>query len=570
MYLINAKTYRLEYFMDSDIPPYAILSHTWGPGEEVTFQDMQDTKGTGLGKPGFSKIRFTCEQALADNLQYAWVDTCCIDKQSSAELSEAINSMFLWYHGSQVCYALLSDLVVSQLAFPDNATAVYGASFLNLDVLPKLGSCRWFTRGWSIDTTVLNWDSKSDHRKLAQRFYDRGDLCVLRAALDGHSIARRMSWAAHRQTSRVEDVAYSLMGIFGVNMPMLYGEGRRSFIRLGEEIARTSMDLSLFAWESRYTGKGRLAANTHGILADHPCRFCLRDGYDIVAGTHHWLLTHHESGYALGSEGLQLIVPVVKNFHGFAWAILDCSVDGDFTGPLALRLIRYPDFQHSPPKYVIHQTSELPRVAVIPVELVDEADTMAIMLLSPARLDAAPPYTPQDSRDSIDFRVNFFTDGRSRAVDLRETCTRTQGDGRAPRVWQSEREHVPLRAESVAQDITISIPGHVQFASGLCLMTTTMGPLGEPQYQLWNVAFHVWLGGLREQPWLSKPWVVIESAVAELRDLFASASAAREEVADCSEASLAVGGTMVRASIKRAVARIRYWQVDIEFSAATE
>jgi hypothetical protein len=84
------------------IPEYAILSYTWGSDtEEVTFENLKD--GTGKDKAGYAKIRFCAEQAGCDGLRYFWVDTCCIDKSSSAELSEAINSMFKWYQQSSVC-----------------------------------------------------------------------------------------------------------------------------------------------------------------------------------------------------------------------------------------------------------------------------------------------------------------------------------------------------------------------------------------------------------------------------------------------------------------------------------
>ena len=84
-------------FISGKIPEYAILSHTW-EGEEVTFEDLQN--GTGTKKAGYEKIRFCAEQAKRDGLQYFWVDTCCIDKSNSAELAEAINSMFRWYRTS--------------------------------------------------------------------------------------------------------------------------------------------------------------------------------------------------------------------------------------------------------------------------------------------------------------------------------------------------------------------------------------------------------------------------------------------------------------------------------------
>lgn len=130
MWLLNASTYVLEQFMnEKTTPKYAILSHTWGAGE-VTYQELSG-KLTQLTqqKAGFKKIQMTCTQAITDGLEYCWVDTCCIDKTSSAELSEAINSMFRWYARSTVCYAYLEDVEVAA-----GATSDFERS-------------RWFTRG---------------------------------------------------------------------------------------------------------------------------------------------------------------------------------------------------------------------------------------------------------------------------------------------------------------------------------------------------------------------------------------------------------------------------------------
>ena len=111
--------------LHGDIPPYAILSHTWGSdGDEVSFRDMESKKGT--EKLGYRKIRFCSDQAVKDGLQYFWVDTCCIDKSSSAELSEAINSMFRWYQNSTKCYVLLTD--VSVTGWDDDEAAEGGLS----------------------------------------------------------------------------------------------------------------------------------------------------------------------------------------------------------------------------------------------------------------------------------------------------------------------------------------------------------------------------------------------------------------------------------------------------------
>ena len=95
-----------EQFHPNKIPPYAILSHTWGsPRDEVTFKDL--CNNTGRDKKGYDKIRFCVERAEHDGLKFSWVDTCCIDKTDSVELQTAINSMFGWYRGSKRCYVYL-------------------------------------------------------------------------------------------------------------------------------------------------------------------------------------------------------------------------------------------------------------------------------------------------------------------------------------------------------------------------------------------------------------------------------------------------------------------------------
>ncbi|RGP69505.1 hypothetical protein FSPOR_4609 [Fusarium sporotrichioides] len=242
MRLIKAKTLvksqRISFKeFYGDLPEYAILSHTWEGGGEVTFQEC-NTKASKL-KTGYEKITKTCKLALADNVQYVWVDTCCIDKSSSAELTEAINSMFLWYQKAKFCYVYLSDKV---------------------EQVP-LEKCRWFTRGWTLQELIAPgsisffgqaWDFIGSKRSLlsplseitsiGQEFLDH------MAPISSACIATRLSWAAHRKTTRIEDMAYCLLGICNINMPMLYGEGENAFRRLQEEIIRTTYDLSLLAW----------------------------------------------------------------------------------------------------------------------------------------------------------------------------------------------------------------------------------------------------------------------------------------------------------------------------------
>ncbi|TPX16980.1 uncharacterized protein E0L32_003542 [Thyridium curvatum] len=249
---------------DGDVQ-YAILSHTW-TGSEVLFADI--VNGTGAEKPSFRKVRYTCLQAIADGLEYVWIDSCCIDKTSSAELSEAINSIYEWYLKAAVCYAHLES--VARDARPADAESGFAR-------------CRWFTRGWTLQELLAPADLvfySDDWARLGEKATLSRPIAAItgideailtgRRPLRSASVAKRMSWAAQRRTTRPEDAAYCLMGVFGVNMPMLYGEGgRAAFLRLQEEVMKHSDDQSLFAWVDADASPGA----QHGLLAPSPGAF---------------------------------------------------------------------------------------------------------------------------------------------------------------------------------------------------------------------------------------------------------------------------------------------------------
>jgi hypothetical protein len=165
---------------------------------------------------------------------------CCIDKGSSAELSEAINSMFRWYERAVVCYVYLSDIHSTEAS--DINTAKWFRRGWTLQELLAPATVRFYTASWNFIGTKLDLISTITS-------VTGIDADTLRGAdLDHISIAKKMSWAATRETTRVEDGAYCLLGIFDVNMPLLYGEAERAFQRLQEEILKVSNDQSLFAW----------------------------------------------------------------------------------------------------------------------------------------------------------------------------------------------------------------------------------------------------------------------------------------------------------------------------------
>ncbi|KAK3370499.1 heterokaryon incompatibility protein-domain-containing protein [Podospora didyma] len=245
-----------------DIPRYAILSHTWGENE-VLFADIHDPLTPHPAHmAGFQKVAGSCMQELHDGFDYIWIDTCCIDKSSSAELSESINSMFQWYQHSAVCYAYLAD--VADDGSPTNPFSDFEMS-------------RWFTRGWTLQELLAPYDvhfynrdwqfirsregvlrvDSSGRSDLAERINRRTNIptqtlrrfaVLTQSYLAQYSVAQRFSWAASRSTTPIEDQAYSLLGIFGVHMPLLYGEGTQSFIRLQQEIMKAYNDQSLLAW----------------------------------------------------------------------------------------------------------------------------------------------------------------------------------------------------------------------------------------------------------------------------------------------------------------------------------
>ena len=222
-----------------DVPCYAILSHTWREEEEeVNFNDL--IKGTGRNKPGFTKLAFCADQAKKDGLQYFWVDACCIDRANHTELSESIASMFRWYREAVKCYVYLSDVSVGDRDNPYQET--WELAFR---------SSRWFRRGWTLQELIaprsvefFSAEGKylGDRESVEDQVHAiTGIPCqALRGEPLSHfSIDERMQWAAGRETKRKEDRAYSLQGIFGVFIPLIYGEGDNALRRLNGEINRS-------------------------------------------------------------------------------------------------------------------------------------------------------------------------------------------------------------------------------------------------------------------------------------------------------------------------------------------
>ncbi|KAF9692825.1 hypothetical protein EKO04_009224 [Ascochyta lentis] len=326
MRLIDVRTIELRLFNDNEIPEYAILSHTWG-ADEVTYQELvwinrikafsasYDTPSSSvaslssqdensslmlaamqtmlrsstsfatnvngvkqedlLKRAGYSKIVNAAREAKGLGFKYIWIDTCCIDKSSSAELQEAINSMYRWYQAAEVCIVYLEDIWPPKTGSGEFRTASEIAK-------NAFETSRWTKRGWTLQELVApavcrfhvrDWQLLGEKVEFLQELSVTTGIPVYvleeRRSVSEVSVAERMSWAAHRLTTRVEDLAYCLLGLFDIQMPLLYGEGKKAFIRLQEEILKTTDDYSLFAWRALDC----TPSTYRGLLARSPLEF---------------------------------------------------------------------------------------------------------------------------------------------------------------------------------------------------------------------------------------------------------------------------------------------------------
>jgi hypothetical protein len=324
--LINTKDFSLTSFVDVRTPEYAILSHTWDHGQEISFSEMMaifaDPHHPGAGKSGYKKIVSTCQHALADGISFCWIDTCCIDKTSSSELSESINSMFHWYRKARVCYSLLSDIECG--GTPDRSV---------------LTQSKWFTRGWCLQeliapTQVLffdkNWRALGTRTQLAASISAVTgidvDLLKQERPVQSFPIATRISWAAGRQTTHEEDTAYCLLGILDITMPILYGEGVSAFRRLQIEIIARTNDLSLFAFREPSNPLGENLQNPPmpifgDVLAKSPKEFAQCGGL-VNTGT----LSRLDNAFAFTNKGISFAVAELEAdiAQGVYSMLLDC------------------------------------------------------------------------------------------------------------------------------------------------------------------------------------------------------------------------------------------------------
>ncbi|KAI6080344.1 heterokaryon incompatibility protein-domain-containing protein [Hypoxylon rubiginosum] len=305
MRLINTRSGELHEFFGDQIPEYAILSHTWEK-DEVSYHEWMNQSVSTKDKAGYKKIQGACKFANGQGLYWLWVDTNCIDKSSSAELSEAINSMFAWYRDANICYAYLQDVPSAN----DNKE----------DIAIAFGQSRWFSRGWTLQELLAPWKIEFYARDWSRLGTRSGKLKHLIAQTTGietdflldrystplekASISKRMSWVSRRETTRTEDIAYCMLGIFNINMPLLYGEGMKAFNRLQEEIIKISTDHTIFCW----TWNDIMPYGWGSMLAPSP---------DVFSDSGDFKETQPQNGvipYSMTNAGLVIELPVIHSW----------------------------------------------------------------------------------------------------------------------------------------------------------------------------------------------------------------------------------------------------------------
>jgi hypothetical protein len=293
MRFLNTTTYELyEQFElpggGKPLPPYAILSHTWlkeGPEgvKEVTYQDIKNSflalNHGRFKQEGWLKLKKYCDFAAKHDWEWAWMDTCCIDKTNLSDTQEAINAMFRWYQNARVCYAYLSDVDVagsnSSSGTDSGPSTTLGHPSLRY---PRFRStdphsfvaAKWFTRGWTLQELLAPrflifvnqaWRQIGTRESWATEIQKATKIEAHRLTdfrprdFESCSIAMRLSWASQRQTTMEEDETYSLLGLFGISMPLIYGEGRQqAFNRFQRELIKFYDDDSILAWSRRGFG----------------------------------------------------------------------------------------------------------------------------------------------------------------------------------------------------------------------------------------------------------------------------------------------------------------------------
>ncbi len=305
---------------------YAIVSHRWDLGDDDVFQkldilhrkdrDIQQNKQAEQAKEllrtsnhaPISKIRLACSEARKDKIPYVWIDTCCIDKRDLRELSQAINSMFRWYKEARVCYTYLFDVEFDKQA-------------------DQFKKSKWFTRGWTLQELLAprelrffdrDWNRLGTKETMLSQIEEATSIKrqYLEGNFTGACIAEKMSWASGRTTTIRDDMAYSMLGIFGITMDVRYGEEEGAFLRLEEALVEKTQDESIFAWTIPPSHQGKISEwPALGLLAPWPS--CFSDSGNLTIESQK-KKKRDGVGYSITKTGVKFAIPMLLPDQGDA------------------------------------------------------------------------------------------------------------------------------------------------------------------------------------------------------------------------------------------------------------
>lgn len=316
MLLLHTASLELCEF-GSDAPPYGTFSARW-EDDTLGHEDLPSPQ-TAHQRPAFQALQRACSECQNHGLQWLWNDAVCINRRSIDALSKTLNSLAEIYRKSRLCIVYLHDLFDTEAS--------------HFDVERGLSSCSWIKHVWMLPqlifSTVLQfydaqWMHIGSKRQLSAEL--SRITAIEEGVLDGSESLEdypncvKMSWAAGLSAEAIEDVAYSLLAVFNVNMTIRYGEGMESFLRLQEEILKNTDDYSLLAWQPIPNQSYR------GLLAHSPLEYSHFKNKSKESPSLRGQLKIQSDGLyiqaGLGGRGNDLLLPFYTSDGPLTWVVL--------------------------------------------------------------------------------------------------------------------------------------------------------------------------------------------------------------------------------------------------------
>ena len=232
---------------------YVMFSHRWDYDEPL-FQRVENISVYDL-EVSFANVKLQtfCRLIGALGFHWVWSDTCCIDKSSNVVLQESLVAMFTWYRGSSLTVVYLRGVLSHSQRPGDLRRSIWNTRAWTYQEYVAAEVVQFYTEDWKPYLGLQAFNHKEDAAIIREMQQAAGaltqELTVLCPGLD--RVREKLYMASTRRTTLVEDIAYSLLGIFNISIPVIYGEGNRAVGRLLEHILAGSSDVTILAWTGR-------------------------------------------------------------------------------------------------------------------------------------------------------------------------------------------------------------------------------------------------------------------------------------------------------------------------------